>query len=181
MLRRGLRVGEDVVTQLCLMGLLPTCPLPPLAALELLERVVRRAAAAAVHDASALQVTNPALLEAIMKLAQSPVQPPPPAFDVAFFVAPPPPQLLLRRDSFWRATTVIAALACHNFESLGALVWREGQLPTVRALMQALLTRCAAFPLHPTHGAERAAAASAAAVQVRATERANPRGSQFLV
>jgi hypothetical protein len=56
-LQRGLSVGEDMVTQLCLMGLLPTCPLPPAAALDALERVVQRAATAAVHDASALQVS----------------------------------------------------------------------------------------------------------------------------
>jgi hypothetical protein len=109
------------------------------------------------------QVTNPALLEAIMKLAQSPVQPLAPTVDVE---GAPPPPLLLRRDAFWRATTVIATLAAYNFDSLGALVWREGQLPTVRALMEALLTHCAAFPLHQTEDAEQAAAATAS-VQVR--------------
>lgn len=116
-------------------------------------------------------MANPALLEAIMKLAQSPVQPLAPAFEAE---GAPPPPLLLRRDAFWRATTVITALAAYNFDSLGALVWREGQLPTVRALMEALLTRCAAFPLHQTEDAEQAAAAAASA-QVSRTERGSHR------
>ena len=56
MVQRGVAVGEDMVTQLCLMGLLPSCSLTPAAALDVLERVVLRAAALASLDPAALQV-----------------------------------------------------------------------------------------------------------------------------
>ena len=78
-----------------------------------------------------------------MKLAQSPVQPPP---VVGLDGEEAPARLLVERGMFWRAATVITVLAAHNFHTLGAPIWRHGQLPTVQHLMQVT-----PFPASPPH------------------------------
>ena len=161
LLQTSVPLDEDMLTRLCLMGLLPQLPLSQPDALSVVERVVERAAAS--HNPVALQVTNAALIEAIMKLSQCSVQLPEPPEEEGSS----PPPLLALRSLYWRAVAVVTILAARNFDTLGKAVWEDGVLPTVKHLMEVLLTHSRTFPLNDS---EEAVAKAQACKQAQAVQ-----------
>ncbi|KAK3274557.1 hypothetical protein CYMTET_17262 [Cymbomonas tetramitiformis] len=139
LLQAGMPVHEDMLTRICLMGLVDTYPLSRAEALGLLECCVERAARLHCHDHGVLQVSMVAMLEAVFKLAQCDVQLPASAGD-------PAPSLLVHRGLFWRAAVLTAVLAALNFPTLGEKVWRGQMLPSVRHLLEVLITHSQEFP-----------------------------------
>ncbi|KAL2636269.1 hypothetical protein R1flu_007748 [Riccia fluitans] len=116
---------EEILARLILMAI-SNFPFSQGEALNIIERLVWRAAALKRHFDGALTAASTQLPAAIFKLAslnlpgQSSLQ------------------QLVKKDVYWRACLVVLIIAVYNVSTIGWFVWEN--LPTIRLFMEALLT-----------------------------------------
>ncbi|CAM6088323.1 unnamed protein product [Calypogeia fissa] len=123
---------EEILARLILMAI-SNYPLSQSEALKLIERLVWRAASLKKHMDGALTAASAQLPAAIFKLA---------SFNLPGVIQQPVAQLVVK-DMYWRACLVVLIIAAYNPGTIGWFVWEN--LPTIRCLMEALLTCTRSF------------------------------------
>uniref|UniRef100_UPI00358F4073 integrator complex subunit 1 n=1 Tax=Myxine glutinosa TaxID=7769 RepID=UPI00358F4073 len=137
---------EDTLTRVLLIALSRDLPLGPADAMELADHLVKRAASVQADDLEVLRVEKLQLMEAVLKLATYHYPENihlPPGYD--------PPTLAIS-NLYWKAWLFLLVLAAFNPRNIGWAAWKD--YPTLKMLMEMVMTNNYSFPLCTAGGEE---------------------------
>ena len=136
---------ENTLMRLGVMGTTHALPIRPLEVLDIINRVIRRAAMLDTENniPPPLQITGNLnhqfdVIETILKLSEYK------CYNVKFPDNYKPPDLVIA-SHYWRSWLLLLILAAFNPSTVGALAWKHH--PTLRGLMEMVITNNYQFPL----------------------------------
>ncbi|XP_070581337.1 integrator complex subunit 1-like isoform X2 [Ptychodera flava] len=131
-------VEEDTLMRVLVIGLSRELPLSPGEALDLADKLVKRAAALYNHDLSVLRVERTQLMDAVLNLCgyHHPE-------NIALPQGYQPPQLAIS-NLYWKGWLLLLIVSAFNTANIGHKAWEE--FPMLKCMMEMCMTNNFDFP-----------------------------------